>query len=322
MNSYKVIYKTTLIAGMLLQCLKGTTQQVNSDTTWWPSVWGSNDERGASNRLGPQNVLAAAQLIKTGKVYQLGREYEPEMPLPGDRPYSLQMLPTYGPFGTNQVIYNVEKICSAICQIGTQFDGLGHIGMRINGMDRYYNGFEGSKILSPTGLSKLGVQNAGIFFTRGVLLDVAGYKGADRLAPGYVITVSDIEGTLKNENIEIREGDVVLIYTGHGNLWKTDKKAFLGDQPGIGIAVAKLLTDKKVVMVGADNEAVEALPGEDKNKVIECHQWLVARNGIYLFENLDLKELANDKVYEFAFMYAPIKFKGATGSPGNPIAVK
>lgn len=322
MNSFKAIHKTALIAGILLQCFHGTAQQVNSDTTWWPSVWGANDQRGATNRLGPQNVLAATQLIKKGKVYQLGREYEPGMPLPEDRPYSLQMLPTYGPFGSNQVIYNVEKICSALCQIGTQFDGLGHVGVRINSEDRYYNGFEGSKILTPNGLTKLGVQNAGVFFTRGVLLDVAGYKGTVRLNPGYVITVSDIEGTLKKENIEIQEGDVVLIYTGHGTLWKTDKKAFLGDQPGIGIEVAKLLTDKKIVMVGADNEAVEALPGEDKNKVIECHQWLLARNGIYLFENLDLRELAYDKVYEFAFLFAPIKLKGATGSPGNPIAIK
>jgi kynurenine formamidase len=322
MNSSKVIFRITLIAGLLLRSLRGTSQEATSDSTWLPSVWGTNDQRGAANRLGPQSVLAAAHLIKKGKVYQMGREYEPEMPLPDDRPYSLQMLPTFGPFGTNHVIYNVEKINSAICQIGTQFDGLGHVGMRVNGKDMYYNGFEGSKILSPTGLTKLGVENAGIFFTRGILLDVVGYKGVNQLKPGYVITVGDIEGTLKKENIEIREGDVVLIYTGHGNLWKTDKKAYLGDQPGIGIAVARLLTDKKVVMIGADNEAVEALPGEDKNKIIESHQWLLARNGIYLLENLDLKELSNDKVYEFAFLYSPVKFKGATGSPGNPIAIE
>jgi hypothetical protein len=199
MNSSRVIYRITLIAGLLLQSLRGISQESTSDSTWLPSVWGTNDQRGAANRLGPQNVLAAARLIKKGKVYQMGREYEPEMPLPDDRPYSLQMLPTFGPFGTNQVIYNVEKINSAICQIGTQFDGLGHVGMRVNGKDIYYNGFEGSKILSPTGLTKLGVENAGIFFTRGILLDVVGYKGVNQLKPGYVITVGDIEGTLKRK---------------------------------------------------------------------------------------------------------------------------
>ena len=46
------------------------------------------------------------------------------------------------------------------------------------------------------------------------------------------------------------------------------------------------------------------------------------RNGIYNLENLDLSALAADQVYEFAFIFAPLKLKGATGSPGNPIAVR
>jgi hypothetical protein len=39
-------------------------------------------------------------------------------------------------------------------------------------------------------------------------------------------------------------------------------------------------------------------------------------------ENLDLSALAADRVYEFAFIYSPIKLVGATGAPGNPIAVR
>ena len=46
------------------------------------------------------------------------------------------------------------------------------------------------------------------------------------------------------------------------------------------------------------------------------------RNGVHLLENLDLEELAAARVYEFAFVFAPLKLKGATGSPGNPIAVR
>jgi len=324
MNPGKLICKIAFIAGILSGHLEADAQKTNTDTTWWPSVWGPDDQRGALNRLGSQNVLTASRLIKEGKIYQLGREYEPGMPLPDNRTYSLSIpvRPTRGPSGSNQVVYNVETINANMCQIGTQFDGLGHVGMRINGIDRYYNGFEGSKILLPAGLLKLGVENVGAIFTRGVLLDIAGYKGTDPLAPGYVITVKDVEGTLNKEKIEIREGDVVLIYTGHGNLWKTDQKAFNGNQPGIGMEVARMLNDKKIVMVGADNSAIEALPSEDTTKSIPCHQWLLARNGIYLFENLDLKGLADDKVYEFAFSYAPIKFKGGTGSPGNPIAIR
>lgn len=38
-------------------------------------------------------------------------------------------------------------------------------------------------------------------------------------------------------------------------------------------------------------------------------------HGIYHLENLDLSQLAADKVYEFAFIYIPLPLKGATGSP-------
>src|SRR6185503_12819712 len=43
---------------------------------WWPSEYGEGDQRGAANRQGPAKVLEAAALIKTGKVYSLGRVYE------------------------------------------------------------------------------------------------------------------------------------------------------------------------------------------------------------------------------------------------------
>ena len=71
---------------------------------------------------------------------------------------------------------------------------------------------------SKKGLNKLGVENAGAFFTRGILIDVAGFKGIDRPEPGYEITVEDILNSQEIQNIEIKEGDVVLIRTGHSKL--------------------------------------------------------------------------------------------------------
>ena len=67
---------------------------------------------------------------------------------------------------------------------------------------------------------------------------------------------------------------------------------------------------------------VEVVPHEDKTRPFEVHQLLLVRHGIYNLENLDLEELARDKVYEFAFIFAPLRLKGASGSPGNPIAVR
>ena|GEM_PF-1935101 len=53
----------------------------------------------------------------------------------------------------------------------------------------------------------------------------------------------------------------------------------------------------------------------------ECHIRMQTKRGIWGMENLDLSRLVAKKVYEFLFVYAPLKIKGATGSPGNPVAI-
>ena len=113
----------------------------------------------------------------------------------------------------------------------------------------------------------------------------------------------------------------VLFYTGWGQLWMVDNEAYGTNEPGPGITAIKWLAAKNILMTGADNYAMEASPGENSSRPIEGHQWLLNR-GIYNLENLDLSELARDRVYEFAFIFAPMKLVGATGAPGNPIAVR
>jgi kynurenine formamidase len=291
---------------------------------WWPSEWGEADQRGAANRITPDKVREAAALIKQGKIYQLGRLYEHGMPLPGKRHFSLTIpgLPTGPPTGKNQIVSNDELVSGEIGQVGTQFDGLGHVGCRVDGEDIFYNGFKLSEFGNPYGLQKLGVENVGVFFTRGVLLDVAGVRKTDRLPIGYVISPDELQACLDAARLEIHPGDIVLIRTGHGSLWMKDNANYGEGEPGIGMAAAKFLTDKKVALIGADTWAIEAVPHENKDSAFPVHQWDLTRNGVYHLENLDLDRLAADKVYEFAFVFSPLRLRGATGSPGNPIAVK
>jgi kynurenine formamidase len=316
--------KTRLILLALSPLGFGASLQAPVGSPWWPSPWGAEDERGASNRITAERVLEAARFIREGKIYSLGRTYEPGMPSFGNRHFSLTIpgRPTGGPFGENRIVYNDELFSGEIGQVGTQFDGLGHVGTRVGGEDVFYNGFRLSEFGSAYGLKRLGVENAGPFFTRDVLLDVAAYKGVERLEPGYVITVEDIEETLERQGIEIREGDVVLFHTGHGKLWMKDNRAYEASNPGPGVTAIRWLVEKKIVMTGADTSNVEAVPGENPNNAFEGHQWLMTRNGVHNLENLNLGELASDRVYEFAFVFAPLKLKGATGSPGNPLAVR
>jgi kynurenine formamidase len=301
----------------------GALAQTPAGPEWWPSEWGPDDERGAANRITPASVLAASALIEEGRIYELGRPYEIGMPLFGNRHFSLTIpgLPTVITGAENGVVFNDELVSGEIGQIGTQFDGLGHVGTEIDGDYVFYNGFKLSEFGTSYGLTKLGVEKVGTLFTRGVLLDVARYKGVTRLAGDYIVTIEDIEGTLAMEGIEIRAGDAVIFNTGWGQLWNVDNDTYGASEPGPGITAIKWLAEKGIVMTGADNYAMEAAPGENPQRAIEGHQWLLAR-GIYNLENLDLSELAADRVYEFAFVFAPMKLVGATGAPGNPIAIR
>jgi len=291
---------------------------------WWPSEWGPGDQRGAANRLTALRVKEASRLIRDGRVYSLGRLYEYGMPLPGKRHFSLTIpgSPTGGPTGKNQGVYHDDLFSGEIGQIGTQLDGLGHVGVRLGGEDTFYNGFKRSQFGTAYGLEKLGIENVGVMFTRGVLVDVAAARGVARMKNGEVITAGDLERALKAQAVEVREADVVLVRTGHGQLWMKDNATFAAGEPGIGMEAARWLSDRKIVMVGTDTWATEVVPPEDPDRPFPVHLHLLVRHGIYNIENLDLEELARDKVYEFAFVFAPLRLKGATGSPGNPIAVR
>ena len=251
---------------------------------WWPSEWGPDDQRGAANRWTADKVLEAKSLITKGEVFQLGRVYEHGMPIPGKRHYSLTIpgLPTGGPVGQSQLVHNDELISGEIGQIGTQFDGLGHIGQRVGADDIFYNGNKLADFGDTYGLKKLGVENVGPIFTRGVLLDVARAKGVRALETGYAITPADLEAALKLAKTEIRAGDAALIRTGHGLLWMTDNDTFAAGEPGIGLAAAKWLSERKVSLVGSDNWAVEVVPPEDPDRPFPAHNWLLTRHGIYI----------------------------------------
>jgi kynurenine formamidase len=301
-----------------------TLQETPIGPRWWPSEWGADDQRGAANRQTPAQVLKATRLIRAGQVYSLGRLYEYGMPLPGRRHFSLIIpgSPTGGPDGANGLVHHDDLFSGEIGQIGTQLDGLGHIGVRMQGDDYFYNGFRRSEFGKPYGLEKLGVENAGVFFTRGVLVDLPRFRGVERLKPGEVVTAADLEGALRLEGVTVQEGDAVLLRTGHGQLWMKDNTAFAAGEPGPGMEAARWLSDRKIMLVGSDTWATEVVPPQDANRPFEVHQWLLVRHGIYNLENLDLEALSRDRVYEFAFIFAPLRLKGATGSPGNPIAVR
>ncbi len=158
--------------------------------------------------------------------------------------------------------------------------------------------------------------------TRGVLVDVAAFKGVARLDGGYEITLADLRGALERQRTEVRSGDVVIFTRVGAALWNVDNAAFGATSPGIGLEAAQYLVEREVVLVGSDTWAMEVVPNPNAELAFPVHQLLIPRNGIYIFENLLTEELARDRVYEFAFFFAPLKLKGGTGSPANPLAIR
>jgi kynurenine formamidase len=320
MNRNNSLKRLTAAAGFaLLVVVIACSSIVPSEAQrWYPSRWGAEDQRGAANRITPAKVLEAKDLIKQGAIYQLGRVYEAGMPMFGTRHFSLRIPQTFKIQGSNQATYHDELVSAEIGQVGTQFDGLGHLGIG----DLFYNGNNRTDFAQPEGLTKLGIENVGPLVTRGVLIDVARLKGKAQLEPTYEITAADLQAALKNQSIEIRPGDVVLIHTGWGSLWMKDNAKYIQSSPGLGVGAAQFLAEREITVVGSDNWGVEVSPNPDASLAAPVHQLLLARNGIYLHENLNTEELARDSVYEFAYIFAPLRLKGATGSPGNPIAIR
>jgi kynurenine formamidase len=299
-----------------------TPEETPIGPRWWPSRYGPDDQRGAANLMTPERALEAARLIRTGQTYQLGRVYEREMPIFPPRTFRLTIPAFRTVQGENRLVGRDEFFVGEIGQMGTQMDGLGHVGCRLPDGDTWYNGVKSKDMEDAYGLTKLGVENVGVFFTRGVLIDVARARSVERLPVGFEISQDELKKVLDAQGLQVRKGDVVLIRTGHGTLWKKDNLTFGSGEPGIGLDAARWLIAQDIAMIGADNWGIEVDPPANKNRRVEVHQWVITKNGIYFLENLDLDGLSNDKVYEFAFIFAPLRMKGATGSPGNPIAVR
>ena len=100
--------------------------------------------------------------------------------------------------------------------------------------------------------------------------------------------------------------------------------AFDSREPGFGISDCEYMASQKIILTGADTWAVEAVGkgfGGEYPQPLECHLKLQTKRGIWNLENLDLNHLVADKAYEFLFVCSPLKMKGATGSPGNPVAL-
>jgi kynurenine formamidase len=287
-------------------------------------------------------VLKALQLVKTGQIYELSHVLEGSLPVyGGDRSYYLNVPPASQPLKEGTPVNHRDYFAGFIGQMGTQFDALGHTGRIVKMADGsnvpvFYNGFTESELTGPNGgdggLQVLGIEHVKPIVTRGILVDIAGYKGVPVLDSRYEVTLEDVRGALARQGIaeaSVSPGDAILFNYGWAVHWTdpsryNDGRVGNGENngsPGLGGQVARWLTARKVSVAGADTCCVQASPPVTPEPM-GVHGELSLKEGIHILENLDLRELARDRVYEFLFICTTLRIKGATGSPVRPIAVR
>jgi hypothetical protein len=307
-----------LIVALTALVFTCTTQAADK---WWPSKWGAEDTIGSFNLLSPELTLKAAKLIKTGKTYRLGVETNSKSPAYAPRSFEIHvMYPNQyngTALGDNKFNFFDDHMTGWM-GVGSQIDGLGHAATE----GRFYNGFLAKDFAKVDGLLKMGVEDYPPIVTRGVMLDMALCAGKDMLAGGVAWNRAEIIACEKKLGVSIEKGDVVLFNSGWLAVADTDPDGFIATQPGLGLDGAKYLVEKDVIAVGADTAAVEVIPGENPKILFPVHQELINYNGIYLLENMDTRELAKDKAYEFMFVLGPARVSGAVQMIINPTAIR
>jgi len=327
----------------------------------WSSQWGKEDRAGSANHTkNPAQIKRALATIKQNKAITIGKYYHREAPAFGPRGWHMWIpgTPTGGPFGKNALVYHDELVTTQIGQIQTQFDGPGHIGVNTSKGMVFYNGvfahdaYERGAGGQVMGMGPLGVEHVGElgFVCRLVVVDaVALRKSQGKLSasaemlpiptkPGDIgiVTADDIKAAVKAQGLaEIGAGDCVAIHTGQGNSWSNDRykkmtseqraaarALFAQGEPGFGISACKYMAERNIALTMGDTSANDAQPGgEEMGYAVPCHTEMMPKRGIWNLENVDTKSLVDNKIYEGAFIWAPLRIIGGTGSPGNPVVL-
>jgi kynurenine formamidase len=262
------------------------------------------------------------ELLKSAKVYDLEQPRFHGMPIhPAHRPgyyYALhrrhrdnyfpeQHGPRTSASGMLTLMEHSGTHIDALCHQACDFTMFG--GVLVEGTE------------TPTGFLRLGIETVPPLLGRGILLDVAGWKGQAPLPPRYSISADELHQCASAQKVEVQSGDVLLVRTGFGAIWDREEEYL--QAAGVAKSGTLWAAERGVVAVGADNMAWDVTGERDPETgaTLFAHVYLLPKKGIYIMENLNLEELASNRCYAFAFIGIPLKFKGATGSPLRPLAL-
>lgn len=323
----KMVPRNNLKRDVTLQTIKAMAERVKN----W-GKWGPEDELGTLNYVTPADLVKAGSLVRKGKAISLGLDFNQSGP---QRGWGGRFNPIHTMLATGtdavagaqesmQIRYADDMVTMPL-QCGTQWDALGHIFYG----DKMWNGYD-ARLVDAGGARKNGIEKTrDRMIGRGVLLDVARFKGGDYLEDGYGIGNDELDGCARAQGVEVKRGDFVIVRTGQMEncLARGDWGGYAaGDAPGLRFETAEWIHGKQIAAICCDTWGCEVRPNESEEAFQPWHWVVIPMMGITMGEIFYLKDLAEDcakdKVYEFLFCAPPLPITGAVGSPINPMAVK
>jgi kynurenine formamidase len=292
------------------------------------SPFGEGDEIGMLNLITPDSMRAVLSRADAGHTLDLSVDYFLGMPsftAAGQPPYQIWMTNT--PRGTalddstgfgveNELVGYSGDAISMYTHCGTHIDTLNHFGYG----RKIWNGYDADEYLGARHWMCHGAEKQPPIIARGVMLDVAAFHGVDVLPQSYAITSTDLADTARSQGVEICPGDVVLVRSGQMTLWD-DPAAYIASEAGVNRDGAEYLAKAGAALVASDNLSFEQIPSTEEGNWLPVHTYLFAEAGVPIMEVVDMEALSQEKLYEFCFIGAGIKLRGATAAPMRPLAM-
>jgi kynurenine formamidase len=272
-------------------------------TNW--GRWGKEDQMGAINYITSEKRRAAAASVRSGRAVSLARE-------------------TALNDGIDRGQHEVFRYPGGGCG---DFIGLVFHGYRVTHIDALCHIFGGGRMFNANddasitegGASRLSIDRLGPegVVSRGVLLDIARLKGGP-LELGTAIRPADLEAAEQRQGVRVEEGDILFVRTGRHAEPDGSRAS------GLHAECLPWLHERRVAVLGGDC-ANDVIPNEFERWILPIHIVGIVNLGLHLVDNADLEPLAKaceeEGRWEFLLTIAPLRFKGATGSPVNPIAL-
>jgi kynurenine formamidase len=300
--------------------------------------WGPADEIGTLNNTSAEDIVAAARLVKKGKVISLALNFDNAGPQGAKSKYPAmgRINPVHTMLRTGTDAYSgvldhrgiraADDMVVMPLQCGTQWDGLGHVFYE-NWM---WNGYDCREVTS-NGAQKCGIEKTkSRMVGRGVFLDVPRALGKKVLDDGYGITVADLDRTAKAQGVTVKKGDFVVVRTGQMEA-KLEAGSWDGypggDAPGFAFETLEWIQRTQLAALASDTWGCEVRPNETEPGINQPWHWItIPIMGMTMGEIFYVKDLAEDcaadRTYEFLFVAPAIPITGAVGSPTNPLAIK